>query len=137
MKLRKAEVLRFIDDAFERHRQAYDQRVKAYDKKYAAAIARWMETEAPRWMEALDKIKGALRKGNPITEDAFPKERRYGGIGFFSMTEAKPGPYEPPRDLVSVRAYVQAVADDTITDCLMVRYLFENHSSGQVGRRRR
>lgn len=117
MKLKKAAVLEFIDDALKKSKESFERRKREQAATYARELAAWEGHHGAEWDAALKKIGAARRAGKPITMELLPVMReRYSNhdIAVFTRFDQSDEKYSEPQDLRGMRSLVAAIIGDEV-----------------------
>lgn len=118
----KAAVQKTLDNSEAKHKE----QVKAYADWLVTYKQEWIEEYNVQWGQACEKIRVAIRKGEPITKDMAPKGQ-YNDPPFYTDPEVsfrarydtrptKPtAEWRPSYELVALLEVLDLIVDDEVT----------------------
>ena len=120
MKIKKADMLKFIDGVLKRleneHRAQHQARIESHKKQ----DQEWEEEYGPIWDDAIRTLQAARRRKKPITFDMIPSAREgsyiYASNAVFNNPTDPPKltSFTPPTDLAGMRNLLNAITDEEI-----------------------
>jgi hypothetical protein len=114
MRLKKADIVKFVDDAIDRAREAHARKNKDSADSAKKETENWQTAVGPRWDDVIKTLVSARKRGAIISYDMFDPVRTssYRDLKFCAVFE--PTAFEVPADLAGMRALLAAVSDDTV-----------------------
>lgn len=117
MKINRKAMIAAVDKAIENEAAAIESAKARGAQLRQEQADEWVEKNRQPWLDAIKKIQGRLRKGEPVRESDIPYERTRHSNGFAVWRE-RSGPVQvPQRDatLPGLRSLLEAIADDVVT----------------------
>lgn len=122
MKFNRTALRHAVQAALDAHESAHEQRAEEWKSFVVEDRDSWLAGYSDEWLDACKTIRSALGQGQPVTRGMLPKDdARSGSVATYSepnwdgRQRRDPGNYVPHRELLSLRATLDAVTDDEIT----------------------
>ncbi len=121
MKFNRDALLAATDKALAEHRAEFDRKEAERASEGTKALAEWLTTHGPKWLDFAEHVTYLVAHGYPVTEDDMPKvkERYYASrVAYGSeswLKPAEPRDYSAPVELVNLRNVLRCASESEVS----------------------
>lgn len=137
MKFRTERLRVAVESAIETQRQRHAEQIQALEDDYTQRVAQHHERYGQAWLDAIPKIRAAVKAGRAITVELLPTVENRSHYSYVALLDAKKprtDTFRPSVDLTVVKNCLALLDDETVSDVqlsrlgvkgLMLRTVFE------------
>jgi len=124
MKFRVDRLRVAVESAIETQRQRHAEQIQALQDEYVQRVASHHERYGQAWLDAIPKIRAAVKAGKAVTIELLPTygdRSHYSYVALLHAKKPRTDTFRPSADLIVVKNCLALLEDETVSDVQLAR----------------